>query len=132
MHRSKQHLYSITSSARTSSAGGTSRPIAFAVLRLMANSNFVGCWTGRSIGLAPLRIRSRVAKKLKLQESRVVISSERGLAAHRRLRFFERSVVPIVDRRANGGETHGVGTYPGLHYRDGGPGAAAAERISGC
>src|SRR5450759_1935548 len=45
----------------------------------------------------------RMAKKLKLQESRVVISSERGLAAHRRLRFFERSVVPIVDRRANGG-----------------------------
>src|SRR5450759_4191785 len=47
--------------------------------------------------------RPRMAKKLKLQESRVVISSERGLAAHRRLRFFERSVVPIVDRRANGG-----------------------------
>jgi hypothetical protein len=46
---------------------------------------------------------SRMAKKLKLQESRVVIPSERGLAAHRRLRFFERSVVPIVDRRANGG-----------------------------
>src|SRR5659263_399988 len=44
-----------------------------------------------------------MAKKLKLQESRVVISSERSLAAHRRLRFFERSVVPIVDRRANGG-----------------------------
>src|SRR5665811_1826307 len=44
-----------------------------------------------------------MAKKLKLQESRVVISSERGLAVHRRLRFFERSVVPIVDRRANGG-----------------------------
>src|SRR5665811_1343749 len=44
-----------------------------------------------------------MAKKLKLQESRVVISSERGLAGHRRLRFFERSVVPIVDRRANGG-----------------------------
>src|ERR1035437_7969760 len=47
--------------------------------------------------------RSRMAKKLKLQESRVVISSERGLAADRRLRFFERSVVPIVGRRANGG-----------------------------
>ncbi len=46
---------------------------------------------------------ARMAKKLKLQESRVVISSERGLAAHRRLRFFERSVVPIVVRRANGG-----------------------------
>src|SRR5450759_5043196 len=56
--------------------------------------------TVRACGSA---IRPRMAKKLKLQESRVVISSERGLAAHRRLRFFERSVVPIVGRRANGG-----------------------------
>jgi hypothetical protein len=34
--------HSITSSARASSVGGTSRPSAFAVLRLMTNSNFVG------------------------------------------------------------------------------------------
>src|SRR5450830_1913635 len=58
--------------------------------------------TGEARGAHIFRI-TRMAKKLKLQESRVVISSERGLAAHRRLRFFERSVVPIVDRRANGG-----------------------------
>jgi hypothetical protein len=30
MHRSKQHLYSITSSARTSNEGGTVRPSALA------------------------------------------------------------------------------------------------------
>ena len=36
-------VYSITSSARASSAGGTSRPSVFAVLRLMTSSNFVGC-----------------------------------------------------------------------------------------
>src|SRR5450756_226811 len=35
---------------------------------------------------APLLIP--YGQKLKLQESRVVIPSERGLAAHRRLRFF--------------------------------------------
>ncbi len=29
---------------------------AFAVLRLTTSSNLVGCWTGRSAGLAPLRI----------------------------------------------------------------------------
>src|SRR5947209_14500373 len=40
--------YSITSSARASSVGGTSRPSALAVLRLMTSSNFVGCSTGRS------------------------------------------------------------------------------------
>src|SRR5262249_43380246 len=49
--------YSITSSARASSAGGTSRPSAFAALRLITNSNLVDCTTGRSSGLAPLGIR---------------------------------------------------------------------------
>ena len=32
------------------------RPRAFAVFRLMTNSNLVGCSTGRSAGFAPLRI----------------------------------------------------------------------------
>jgi hypothetical protein len=43
-------IYSITSSARASSVGGTSMPSVFAVLRLTANSNFVGCSTGKSAG----------------------------------------------------------------------------------
>src|SRR5262249_16787633 len=50
--------HSITSSARASSVGGTSRPSALAVLRLIASSNLVGSSTGRSEGLAPLRMRS--------------------------------------------------------------------------
>jgi hypothetical protein len=58
MHRSIQYLYSITSSARVSSCGGTVRLSALAVLRLITSSNLVGCWTGSSPGLAPLRIRS--------------------------------------------------------------------------
>jgi H+-transporting ATPase len=33
--------------------------------------------------------------------------------------------------RATGG-TYGMGTHPGLHHRDGGPGAATTERVSGC
>src|SRR5206468_2523715 len=48
----------ITSSARPSTDGGIVRPSAFAVLRLMTSSNFVGCSTGRSAGLVPLRILS--------------------------------------------------------------------------
>ena len=48
--------YSITSSARASTDAGISSPIALAVLRLRMNSNLVGCCTGRSPGLAPLRI----------------------------------------------------------------------------
>jgi len=56
-HSSKQRLYSITSSARASNAGGTLSPRALAVLRLMAISNLVGCVTGKSAGFSPLRIR---------------------------------------------------------------------------
>jgi hypothetical protein len=54
-------LYSITSSARASSDGGTSRPRAFAVFRFTSNSTLVTCCTGRSVGLSPLRIRPAYA-----------------------------------------------------------------------
>jgi hypothetical protein len=43
-------------SADTLSTTGISSPSALAVLRLMTNSNFVDSWTGRSAGLAPLRM----------------------------------------------------------------------------
>jgi hypothetical protein len=49
-------LYSITLSAIASSVGGTSMPSALAVPKLIANMNLVACATGRSAGLAPLRI----------------------------------------------------------------------------
>jgi hypothetical protein len=48
--------HSITSSARASNVAGTSMPNAFAVCRLMTNSNLVDCVTGKSAGLVPLRI----------------------------------------------------------------------------
>src|SRR6266481_2887416 len=48
--------YSITTSARARIDGGTVRPSALAVLRLITSSNIVGCCTGRSAGLAPFRI----------------------------------------------------------------------------
>src|SRR5262245_47108939 len=51
-------LHSITSSARASRVGGTSRPRALAVLRLMASSYLVGFCTGRSAGFSPFRMRS--------------------------------------------------------------------------
>jgi hypothetical protein len=50
--------HSITSSAVASSAGGTSRPRDFAVLRLITVSYLTGAYTGRSAGLVPRRIRS--------------------------------------------------------------------------
>src|SRR5262249_33387521 len=50
-------FHSITSSAIATSVGGTLKPRAFAVLRLMTNSNLVACITGRSAGFSPLRMR---------------------------------------------------------------------------
>ena len=51
-------VHSITFSAVIRSDCGILRPNALAVLPLMNNSNFVGCSTGRSPGLAPLKILS--------------------------------------------------------------------------
>src|SRR5215472_7097258 len=50
--------HSITSSARCWRNQGTSRPSAFAVLRLIVSVSLTGPWTGRSLGFVPLRIRS--------------------------------------------------------------------------
>src|SRR5262249_9156193 len=49
-------FHSITSSAATCSVSGPFIPSAFAVFRLMTSSNLVGCRTGNSAGLSPLRI----------------------------------------------------------------------------
>jgi hypothetical protein len=49
--------HSITSLAIARRSGGTVRPRAFAVFRLMTRSKLVGCMTGRSAGTAPLRMR---------------------------------------------------------------------------
>jgi len=43
--------------ARASTAGGTVRRSALAVVRLMKSSKLVGCITGRSAGFSPLRMR---------------------------------------------------------------------------
>src|SRR3974390_3078599 len=48
--------HSMTSSARASSIGGTSRPSAFAVFKLIASSNMTGCKTGSFAGFSPAKI----------------------------------------------------------------------------
>ena len=52
-----ENAYSMTSSARARSVIGKVRPSILAVLRLITNSTFVDCWTGRSAGFSPLRTR---------------------------------------------------------------------------
>ena len=50
--------HSTIRSARNASAGGIVRPMALAALLLIANSNVVGCSTGRSPGFVPFKILS--------------------------------------------------------------------------
>src|SRR5215472_2656132 len=50
-------VHSITSSARASRVIGKVIPSVLAVLRLMINSTFVACCTGRPAGFSPLRMR---------------------------------------------------------------------------
>ena len=63
--------YSMTESARNRIDDGNVRPRALAVLRFRTSSNFVGCSTGRSAGLAPLRILSTkvAARRSKARKS---------------------------------------------------------------
>jgi hypothetical protein len=58
MQRNKDRCYSITSSARNSSAGEIVISIALAVSRFTTNSNLVDCSIGRSAGFAPRRTLS--------------------------------------------------------------------------
>src|SRR6266511_3247631 len=48
--------HSITASTRSKNASGIVRPMAFAVLRLIASSNLVGCSMGKSLGCLPCKI----------------------------------------------------------------------------
>src|SRR5450759_2943837 len=68
-----------------------------------------------------------VWSKIKTVGKTGVIPSRRSLAAYRPLHFFGAINGALCGSADKWGETHGVGTYPGLHYGDGGPGAAAAE-----
>ena len=56
--QSTRQLHSTIQSARTRSSRGMVMPRAFAVFRLIARSNAIGCSTGKSAGLAPRRILS--------------------------------------------------------------------------
>jgi hypothetical protein len=58
LHPCPVSAYLSTSSAWKRMCGGILRPSCLAVLRLMTSSKRVGCSTGKSAGLAPLRILS--------------------------------------------------------------------------
>ena len=53
-----RQIYLMTLFARERNSGESVSPICFAAFKLMTNSNFVACCTGRSAGLAPFKILS--------------------------------------------------------------------------
>jgi hypothetical protein len=74
MQRSKNDRYSITSSARERSVGGTTRPIECAVRRFIASLISVGSSNGSSAILAPFKIRENHGASC--QKERVMATSE--------------------------------------------------------
>jgi hypothetical protein len=70
--------HSITSSAGANTLGGTSKPLALAVLMLSTVSYFVGARTGRSAGFSPFRIRSR-RRRRQADTTRPVQSRRRSI-----------------------------------------------------
>ena len=60
MQRGKSGAIRITSSARPSRESGTVMPSAFAVFKLTTNWILIACYTGRSAGFSPFKMRPRV------------------------------------------------------------------------
>ena len=60
--------------ARASCVGGSSRPIAFAVFRLMISSYLVGCWTGSSVRLR--RVEVSESGRVRSPHSRLSVNDQ--------------------------------------------------------
>ena len=79
----------ITLSALANTLGGIVNPICLAAFRLIMNSNFVGCSTGRSAGLAPFRILSTYVAARRYQSQQVDADKTLGpQPLHTLLRFI--------------------------------------------
>ena len=55
--KNRHLIYSMISSARPIKESGTDKPSALAALILIISSTVLTCWTGRSPGFSPLRMR---------------------------------------------------------------------------
>src|SRR5262249_36249235 len=75
-------VHSITSSARASSVGGTSRPSALAVFRLITNSNFVVRSMGISAETAPFKLGFTEQRLIALRRATRTISGGPRVPGH--------------------------------------------------
>jgi hypothetical protein len=91
MHRSKLQDDSITLSASASRVGGKAIPRSLAVFKLMTNSNFVGCSTGRlagrgflgGVGEQTIWIAARCAQRLLWRGDQIIDNSVTKLLPQR-------------------------------------------------
>src|SRR3981081_134800 len=81
-------VHSITSSANKRNSRGITSPSSFAVFRLKTNSSFVGCSTGRSAGLAPLRILSTYVAARRNRSGKLAPEDLRAPASHTSLAAY--------------------------------------------
>ena len=85
-----KHRYSITSSARASNVGGISRLSAFAIVKFMTRSNFVGCAFTFLYQLLELVQRAQIIRPWLVSESlrpvrpRHLADIEVAVAVHRK------------------------------------------------
>ena len=88
----------MTLSARANTLGGIVKPICLAAFRLIMNSNFVGCSTGRSAGLAPFRILSTYVAARRSKSVVVHAVGHKPPSFHKfRLRVYHRK--PVLYRQ---------------------------------
>src|SRR5439155_27051108 len=99
-----RRAYSSTASARCKNALGIVRPMAFAVLRLMASSNFVGCSMGISFGSLPCKIfctnlapcRTEVGPSAPNDIRPPISANARGVEAAGKRYLIARSVTGLI------------------------------------
>ncbi len=104
------------------------RPSALAVLRLMTSSNFVGCSTGRSAGLAPFRILSTYehGRPVECEAARLHVFSQGVHRRQVRLRGKIDDPGPLKNKHAVRDDEEGAGTLPA----HGGEGPLEVLRLS--
>jgi hypothetical protein len=90
----------MTSSAWARSKGGTVRPSALAVLRLITSSNVVGYWTGRSAAQSIARIALSVCIRGDRGSSSSRLFRRQGSAARSFPASIDRAVGSSYDSKA--------------------------------
>jgi len=98
------------------SVGYALKPRALAVLRLMTNSNFVGCSTGRSAGLAPFENLVHVRRGPSEQIAEVWSAGHQAPGDYDKLALVVNRRQPVLGREFNNAGSIRTKQGRGDHY----------------